>query len=341
MEELLELRKILKILTVSLVCKFSLQEAICFAETTAEEIRQGAYITKVSGCADCHTVNHNQPMAGGFRMDVPKFGIFHTPNITPDRATGIGNWTLEDFQRAMRDGVSPKGEYYYPAFPFRSYTKLKNSDIRKIFAYLMTLEPIYQPNKQHDLLPFFQNRNKLLLWRALYFNYSNRDQLSQTKVGRGEFRPLKSPSPSWSQDVDLKKWNRGAYLVEAVHHCAECHTRRTEIKFNPFGMQLIEPFPVGGLLASDWMAGTYDSVGGDIIPNITPDKQTGLGSWSKSDWVRFLASGINPKIKTPGGEMAHVIQNTSSLTKADREAVAIYMMSLPPISSVLPKRKHE
>lgn len=298
------------------------------AETSAEEIKQGEYITKAAGCADCHTINNHQPMAGGFRMDVPKFGIFHTPNITPDKETGIGNWTLEDFQRALRDGIRPDGSAYYPSFPYRSYTKLKNSDIRKMFAYLKSLEPVHQPNIPHDLFWMYSDRRGLIGWRAPYFNFSHRDGEGHIKVGRGAFRPLKFPSPRWAADVDLKKWNRGAYLVEAVHHCAECHTPRTEF-----------PLPPGGLLISNWMAGTYESVAGDIIPNITPDRMTGLGDWSKHDWIRFLASGINPKNKTPGGEMAHVIQNTSSLTKADREAIAIYMMSLPPVRSVLPKGK--
>lgn len=268
---------------------------LAFAQSPRDlsDIEQGEYLVKIAGCADCHTAQADQPMAGGYRLETP-FGDFFSPNITPDRATGIGLWSEEDFRNALRSGVSPSGRVYYPAFPYRSFSKISDEDIRKMYLYLKSLQPIHRVNRPHQLNPPYNQRWLMHFWKLLFFR-------------RG---PLNA-DPSKSE-----QWNRGAYLAEALSHCAECHTPRNFL---------------GGLKTSEWMAGSDATLGGRAVPNITPDETTGLASWSKEDWLRFLSSGYTPQFGTPAAEMADVIQNTSSLTKEDREALVEYLISLPPV----------
>jgi mono/diheme cytochrome c family protein len=244
----------------------------------------GEYLVRLGGCIHCHTERWDQPFAGGRRLVTP-FGDFFTPNITPDRVTGIGSWAVEDFVRAL-DGMAPDGLPYYPAFPYRAFTNMIRQDRIDIFNFLKRSRPIRKARQPNEI-GFPYNRRQLLApWQLLY---------------------------SWG---GMMLPTRGAYLVEAVAHCTECHTPRDSL---------------GGLKESLWMAGSNLEIGGLIVPNITPDPRTGLGEWSRQDWERFLASGIRPSGRSVGGEMAWVIFATSTLTPPDRAAVADYMMSLKPI----------
>lgn len=304
------------------------------------ELQRGAYMTRAAGCADCHTTNSNQPFAGGYRVETP-FGHFFGPNITPDPTTGIGGWSEADFRLALRDGVDRHQKFLYPAFPFRSYTKMTDEDIRAIYRYMMSVDPVRRGNLEHELRFPFNQRNALFVWRNLFFRDRNQnflglgpqddfgfmpirdDERTETltrhidelkiRIGRGAMIPAPHRSP---------EWNRGAYLVEAVTHCTECHTPRNQM---------------GGLKVSKWMAGTIDSINNVVIPNITPDRDTGLASWRKTDWIRFLESGMTPKNSSVGTEMAEVVKNTSTLTHFDRAAMADYLMSLPAVRNRLSK----
>lgn len=266
----------------------------------------GAYLVKIAGCADCHTVNANQFMAGGYRLVTP-FGAFYTPNITSDDETGIGRWSYIDFRNAIRLGRSPTGKIYYPVFPYRSFTKMTDEDIRKIYGYLKSVPPIQNKVRPHDIRFPFDQRWSLRFWQDFFFSNFTIRRANRIKLGVGPFVPDRTKS---------KQWNRGAYLVEALAHCTECHTPRNLL---------------GALEPLQWMAGSAFTIPGRIVPNITPDTSTGVGSWSKDDWRRFLRTGIKPNRDMVGDEMANVIQNTSSLTDEDREAIIIYLRSLPAV----------
>ena len=271
-------------------------------------MRQGEYLFRAAGCANCHSDKKNKgaPLAGGRALETP-FGTFYSPNITPDHDTGIGRWSEADFARALREGISPAGEHYYPAFPYNSYTQLTDADLHAIRIYLFNQQPVRQANKPHELPWYLRSRASLRIWNILFFN----------------------PGPFQPQHDKSAAWNRGAYLATAVAHCGECHTPRSFL---------------GGFKESRRFAGNPDGVNGAKVPNITPDKKTGIGKWSQGDLVEYLKTGAMPDGDYAGDAMAEVIDNSlSHLTKDDRKAIAVYVMSLPAVQSVAhahnPKQK--
>lgn len=264
---------------------------------TAEDPElRGEYVFHAAGCAGCHTEDRPDapPLAGGRGIETP-FGIFYGPNITPDPETGIGDWTREDFDRALREGVSPDGSAYFPIFPYTSYTGMTDADIDDLWAYLRTVEPVRRENRVHDVPPPFSWRFMLPVWRALNFR-------------RGEdVITVTGATPD----------DRGAYLAEALAHCGQCHTPRG---------------PLGGPDLDRHFAGWADGPEGDLVPNITPHPETGIGGWGEGDVTFLLELGMTPEGDFVGGSMNEVIQNTTSkLTAEDREAIARYILSLPPI----------
>lgn len=266
--------------------------------------RQGEYLFRAAGCAGCHTdEKHNgAPLAGGPALATP-FGIFYAPNITPDPETGIGRWSEADFIRALRQGMSPGGAHYYPAFPYTSYTRLTDADLRALKAYLFSLKPVRQANRSHRLPWYLRWRPLLAVWKALFFS-------------PGPFQPRPDQSLSW---------NRGAYLVTAVAHCGECHTPRHIL---------------GGFKGSQQHAGTREGPEGSVVPNITPDKRTGIGRWRESELVEYLETGATPEGDSAGDLMAEVIDNSLRyLRKDDLKAISAYTLSLPPIEHSVRKAK--
>ena len=264
------------------------------ARADDEVVARGAYLVRAGGCVACHTVPRGAAFAGGRAMKTP-FGTFYTPNITADLDTGIGRWSDADFLRALQDGISPAGEHYFPVFPFTSYTRAAPADLLAIKAYLFSLPPVVAPRKSHDIGFPFSIRALQAGWKLLFFR-------------PGAFRPRASASP---------EINRGAYLVQALGHCGECHTPRN---------------PAGGALIGLALAGTSDGPDGERVPNITPDAETGLGGWSRDEIVELLASGTKPDFDNVQGSMAEVVDDgTSHLTAGDRSAIAAYLLSLAPI----------
>lgn len=276
------------------------------ADDNIEYMKQAEYITRSAGCRDCHAKGYTDPLSGGYALQTP-FGTFYTPNITPDKETGIGEWSFSDFETALRTGQSPNGHPYYPSFPYRSFTKMSHGDLRKIYDYLMAQKPVHKKNKAHDLKFPFNERFLNYFWDGLFLNEQRSPSYEQIKVGKGAFVPLPDKSASW---------NRGAYLVEAVFHCAECHTPRNKM---------------GAPKSSQWLSGSDQPIGSFIAPNLTPSSD-GLGSWRKSDWQTFLSSGVKPNGQSIEEDMALVIQNTSNLTPTDRDAIIEYLINLKPIS---------
>ena len=264
----------------------------------------GEYIYRASGCYGCHTDEKGggQPLAGGHALKTD-FGTFYTPNITPDPETGIGKWSEQDFFRAMREGRSPSGDNYYPSFPYPSYTKLTDDDLRALWQFLKGRPAVKQANKPHDLKFFARVRTFVGSWKALYFK-------------PGVYQPVASQSAAW---------NRGAYLTEAAAHCGECHTPRSAL---------------GGIKTDMHFAGSKDGPDDSIIPNITPDKKTGIGKWSQGDLVTYLESGLMPDGDSAGDLMAEVIDNgLRYLKKEDLAAMAEYVQSLPAVEHAVRKPK--
>lgn len=267
---------------------------------SADAVARGAYLVHAGGCIACHTAPGGAQFAGGRAMKTP-FGTFYTPNITADVETGIGAWSDADFLRALREGVSPRGEHYYPVFPFTSYTRATAEDLLAIKTYLFSLPPIANPRKDHDIGFPFSIRALQAGWKLLFFR-------------PGEFQPRASVSA---------QVNRGAYLVQALGHCGECHTPRN---------------PAGGALVGLAFAGTLDGPDGEVVPNITPDPVTGIGAWSVDEIAELLSTGTKPDFDNVQGSMAEVVDDgTGHLSDEDRAAMAAYLASLAPVRHGKPR----
>jgi mono/diheme cytochrome c family protein len=261
-------------------------------------IARGAYIFRAAGCLTCHTDTKNKgaPLAGGRALTTP-FGTFYSPNITPDPVHGIGAWSDADFIAALRQGRAPDGRHYYPAFPYPSYTGMSARDMRDLKAYLFSRPAVATPNRAHDLKFPFGFRAALWPWKLLFFT---------------EGRRVEDPGKD-------ARWNRGAYLVENLGHCGECHTPRNFL----------------GAVDQDLnLAGNATGPDGKKVPNITPHPGKGIGDWSESDLMYYLKTGFLPDGDFAGGAMVDVIQeSTGFLSGEDRAAIASYLFSLAPISS--------
>jgi mono/diheme cytochrome c family protein len=258
------------------------------------DAKRGLYLAKAGGCIGCHAEDKTDavPFAGGRALKTP-FGTFYGPNITPDPVAGIGRWTEADFIRAMRHGNRPDGANYFPAFPYPSFTRIADTDLRDLWAYLRTLPPSTRANQEHDLRFPFGWRFLVTIWKWFFFT-------------PGPF----SADPKFSQTL-----NRGAYLVQALGHCSECHTPR-----NFLGGPKRDRFLAGG-----------KGPGDKTVPNLTPTK---LKKLSDAELKDFLVSGTTPDGDVPAEAMGEVIRNTTSqLTPADLAAVMAYLRSLAPLAS--------
>lgn len=269
------------------------------APPNAGQITRGEYLTKAADCIACHTVDQAKPFAGGYPLATP-FGTIYGPNITADKETGIGSWSDEDFIGALHNGVDDEGKHLYPAMPYASYTKLSRDDVLAIKAYLFSLPPIQQKNLENNL-PFPLNQRWILAGWNL-FNF---------KPGEWKDDAAKSP-----------EWNRGAYLVEGLAHCQECHTPRNLT----MGVDLKRSF--GGAQLGGWTAF-----------NITPDPVSGIGGWKDEEVTQYLKSGLVPGKASAAGGMAEAIEHSLQyLSDADLKAIVTYMRSVPAISDAADKK---
>ena len=259
---------------------------------------RGALAFAAAGCASCHmapgaTGDAKLVLSGGERF-ATAFGTFIAPNISPDPVAGIGGWTLAAFASAVQRVVSPEGQHYYPAFPYTAYARASLQDVADIQAYIATLPASPVQSLPHEVGFPFSIRAALGGWKLLF--------------GGG----------GWVVDTNLTPTEaRGRYLVEAMAHCAECHTPRN---------------PLGGLDRTRWLAGAPDPSGPGRIPNITPG---GL-DWSADEIVEYLTTGFTPDYDTAGGRMALVVENTARLPEADRRAIAAYLGRVPPVADAAP-----
>jgi len=264
------------------------------------DLGNGKTLFYIGGCSSCHrTYGDKDPvkLGGGMALKSP-FGTFYPPNISPDRKDGIGAWSEANFVTAMTKGTSPAGEHLYPAFPYTSYQRMSFNDLRDLFGYLKTLPAVQGRAPEHELSFPFNIRRLIGGWKLLFL-----DGL-----------PFQ-PDPQKPDD-----WNRGAYLVHAPGHCAECHSPRNFL---------------GAIKSHLRFSGGPSPDGEDWVPNIT---QLKLGKWSEKDIADMLATGMTPDDRV-AGPMAEVVRNTAQLTDDDRTAIAVYIKSLPPVEGYVPPRK--
>jgi mono/diheme cytochrome c family protein len=276
--------------------------AVPASAATPEEIARGKYIFGATGGCGCHT-EKNQPVnAGGRRYDGP-FGTVYATNITPDGKTGIGGWTDAQIVEAIRAGRRPNGERLIPVHPYTTFNGMAQPDLAALVAYLRTLPPVNRANQPKKItVPLFESVF-LPAWLAA-------------------FSPRETP-PATAPTAGIA---RGEYLARAVAHCGECHT------------------PRGLTQAVDntrFLAGNPRGPENSVVPNITPDKATGIGGWSEEDLAEYLATGIKPDGDVSSGLMEEVIHGTTAgykdLTKADRLAIARYLKSISPIQNRVQK----
>ena len=245
-----------------------------------------------AGCVSCHaaegaTGEDRLILSGGQRFP-SDFGTFVAPNISMHPEQGIGDWTLAQFVTALQEGTSPEGRHYYPAFPYTAYRLAERQDLADLWAYWQTLPASDVPSEAHEIGFPFSIRRAVGVWNLL----NMRDDFTIT----GDL----------TEEVA-----RGRYLVEALAHCAECHTPRDAL---------------GGLDRSAWMAGAPNPSGSGTIPPLTPDELT----WSTGEIAAYLNDGFTPAFDSAGGHMVSVIRNMAMLTEADRLAIAAYLKALPP-----------
>lgn len=268
------------------------------APPSAALIEAGRYVATASDCIACHTAPGGKPFAGGLGIASP-IGTMYSSNITPDKTTGIGNYSLDDFDRAVRHGITPSGATLYPAMPYPSYAKLKDDDLRALYAYFMHgVEAAPAENKPADIVWPLSIRWPLGIWRKT-------------------FAPETAPfDASKYADAVL---GRGAYLVQSMGHCGTCHT--------PRAATLQE-------VALDESQGGYLSGGGAIdgwvAVNLRGDSADGLGRWSQQDIVDTLLKARNSHAAVVGNPMADVVlHSTQHMAPADLQAMAVYLKSLP------------
>ena len=263
------------------------------AAADADAITRGAYLAAAAGCDQCHTDSDRggQPYAGGKRLAAGAFGTLVTPNITPDRETGIGRWSVADFERAMRWGIAPDDSHYLPVFPFPYFNALTDNDLADLKAFLDSPPAVNRP----DLNP------------AEELALAPRAGVSVGVAATDFTGPFQ---PDRAKDA---VWNRGAYLVATVGRCGECHTPRTWL---------------GVPDTTAFLAGTAAGPDGKKVPNITQDAETGIGKWSEDDIVTLLKEGQTPDFDFVGGSMATIVKNTARLSDDDRHAIAVFLKSV-------------
>lgn len=259
----------------------------------ASVIERGQYLTRAADCQACHSTEGGQPFAGGRPFVLP-FGTMYSTNITPDKNTGIGNYTDAEFLRAMHNGVARDGTRLYPAMPYASYTYMTDDDALAIKAYLFSLQPVEAPRPTNTLAFPFNQRWLMGFW-SFFFN------------------PDKRFEPNTERSAE---WNRGAYLAEAMAHCGECHTPRS------LAFSLDNRHKFAGAKQAGWVA--Y---------NISTDKQTGIGGWTPAEIGKYISTGHASGRGTADGPMGEAVEySLRYLTSADIAAVATYVASVPPVT---------
>lgn len=268
----------------------------CATAAQAGDARRGAYLAVLGDCAGCHTKPSGPALAGGLPFHA-QFGTVYSTNITPDRQTGIGTWTENDFYRALHDGIAPGGRHLYPAFPYIYFWRVTRQDTDDLFAYLKSVKPVSQAPTPNKLIFPVNLRFGLMFWNALFFHKT---------------------LPAIPANASAQ-WKRGEYLVNGLGHCGGCHTPKNILFGDKPGQEL-----TGGTV-DHWYAA-----------NLTGSKTDGLGGWHQDDVVRFLATGRNTYATAAGSMQEKVSSSTSHMHDDDLAAIAVYLKSLAPKPAPLP-----
>jgi mono/diheme cytochrome c family protein len=265
----------------------------------------GEYLARVADCVACHSIPGGMAFAGGLKMGTP-IGAIYSTNITPDPGTGIGRYSLADFDRALRQGIARDGHRLYPAMPYPSYAKLSDADVAALYGFFMKqVPPVHQANRKTDIPPVLSARWPLAIWDAV-------------------FAPRSPYAAKLRHDA---AWNRGAYLVQGPAHCGACHTPRG-LGQQEKALDESSPKYLAGAELDGWYA-----------PSLRGEMRTGLGAWSDKDVVGFLKHGHN-RIGAPFGSMIDVVNNsTPYFSDSDIQAVATYLKSLPATADEPPLAK--
>ena len=257
-------------------------------------VAKGAQLSAIGNCQVCHTAVGGRSFAGGRPLETP-FGTLYGTNITPDPGSGIGRWSEQAFGRALREGIDREGRHLYPVFPYEYYTRLTDEDIRALYAYIMTREPVQAQNRPHELRPPFNMRGLLGIWKSLYFE-------------RGAFQPDAARSA---------QWNRGAYLVNGPGHCSACHTPR-----NFLGAERKDQL-FGGGEAEGWHGPALNAASPSPLP------------WNAEQLFKYLRTGLDEQHAIAAGPMEPVVRNLAGVPEEDVRAIAAYLEALvgPPSES--------
>ena len=266
----------------------------------ASLVKRGRELAAIGNCNDCHTVRGGRNFAGGLAVPTP-FGAIYSSNITPDADTGIGRWSEEAFQRAMRFGVDREGRHLYPTFPYDHFTNVSDSDNRALYAFLMTREPVRATPPENRLSFPFNQRVAVVGWKLLFLR-----------------REIFAPDPAKSPE-----WNRGAYLVEGLAHCGACHTPR-----NALGAERLNAVFAGGDV-ENWKAFAINAQSPSPVP------------WNADALYAYLRDGSHPDHGTARGPMAEVVSNLSAVPAGDVRAIAVYMADVFGVPSADRKRQGE
>ena len=279
----------MKFIALLITTLLAINVMVAQASSLAEKQVLGAYLTRAGNCMGCHTAKGGEPFAGGRQLST-SFGVFVTPNITPDNKTGLGHWNADDFWQAIHQGKSRDGRLLYPAFPYTEYTKVTRHDADAIFAYLQTLPPVLQVNAPSKIHFPYNFKPLLYAWRAMYFK-------------KGSYVPDGSQS---------NEWNRGAYLVQGLGHCNACHTTR-----NLLGASEEDALNGGKIMGVNWYA-----------PSLSSHLETGGGDWTLEEYTELLSTGISERAVASGPMATIVGQSLQYLSPEDIRAMAVYLKSL-------------
>ena len=258
---------------------------------SGDSVARGEYLVRAGNCMACHTQRGGVPFAGGRAIETP-FGTTYAGNLTPDRATGIGEWSADHFWRALHNGRSRDGRLLYPAFPYPNYTRVTRPDADAMFDYLRSLKPVARANTPHRLRWPYSTQAALAVWRAMYF----------------------TPSAQRHDDAQAAQGDRGAYLVQGLGHCSACHTAR-----NVLGASGDMTDLSGGLIpVQNWYA-----------PSLASGAEAGLQDWEPAQIERLLLTGVSAGGTVLGPMAEVVLHSTQHLAPADARAMAVYLKSLP------------
>jgi mono/diheme cytochrome c family protein len=287
-DRLRDAARVLALGLAALLPMLAVRPACAVDPQAASLVERGRYLAAAGDCAACHTRPDGKPFAGGLPIETP-FGTLVSANITPDRRAGIGAWSDEDFVRSMQEGLAPGGEHLYPAMPYPYFTRVTRADLLAIRAWLATLEPVGDA-VETNRLPFpFRLRSSMVFWNGINFT-------------KGEYQ---------SDPGHSAEWNRGAYLVNGLGHCAACHTPKNLMGGDRSGQPL-----AGGVLQ------------GQYATPLDGDVRTGLGAWQVADIVSYLKTGWGAGQAASGSMALVVADSTSQLADSDLHAIAVYLKDL-------------